>query len=86
MFGACRVGGETPPGQPPRRQRSVVRAILAYVRPIKIIVEKHDDGYVGYPIGMRGVVVGEAIPTTKHWPMFAQPFGVTSRRSALMRC
>jgi predicted RNase H-like HicB family nuclease len=36
-----------------------VRAILAIVRPIKIIVEKHDDGYVGYPIGMRGVVVGE---------------------------
>jgi predicted RNase H-like HicB family nuclease len=26
---------------------------------IKIIVEKHDDGYVGYPVGMRGVVVGE---------------------------
>ncbi|MEA2344136.1 MAG: hypothetical protein QOF63_2305, partial [Thermoanaerobaculia bacterium] len=47
------------PPPPPTRQRSVVRAILAYVRPIKIIVEKHDDGYVGYPIGMRGVVVGE---------------------------
>jgi predicted RNase H-like HicB family nuclease len=26
---------------------------------IEIIVEKHDDGYVGYPVGMRGVVVGE---------------------------
>jgi predicted RNase H-like HicB family nuclease len=26
---------------------------------IKIIVEKHDDGYIGYPVGMRGVVVGE---------------------------
>ena len=26
---------------------------------IKIIVEKHDDGYVAYPVGMRGVVVGE---------------------------
>jgi predicted RNase H-like HicB family nuclease len=26
---------------------------------IKIIVEKHEDGYVGYPVGMRGVVVGE---------------------------
>jgi len=59
MFGACRVGGETPPSQPPRRQRSVVRAILAILRPIKIIVEKHDDGYVGYPVGMRGAVVGE---------------------------
>ena len=26
---------------------------------IKIIVEKHDDGYVAYPVGMRGVVIGE---------------------------
>jgi predicted RNase H-like HicB family nuclease len=26
---------------------------------IKIVVEKHDDGYVAYPVGMRGVVVGE---------------------------
>jgi predicted RNase H-like HicB family nuclease len=26
---------------------------------IKIIVEKHDDGYVAYPLGLRGVVVGE---------------------------
>jgi len=26
---------------------------------IKIIVEKHKDGYVAYPIGMKGVVVGQ---------------------------
>jgi predicted RNase H-like HicB family nuclease len=26
---------------------------------IKIIIEKHKDGYVGYPIGMKGAVVGE---------------------------
>jgi predicted RNase H-like HicB family nuclease len=26
---------------------------------IKIVVEKHEDGYVAYPVGMRGVVVGE---------------------------
>ncbi|MGH9421874.1 MAG: type II toxin-antitoxin system HicB family antitoxin [Thermoanaerobaculia bacterium] len=26
---------------------------------IKIIVEKHEDGYVAYPVGMRGVVVGD---------------------------
>jgi predicted RNase H-like HicB family nuclease len=25
----------------------------------KIIVEKHPDGYVAYPLGLRGVVVGE---------------------------
>lgn len=26
---------------------------------IKIIVEKHPEGYVAYPIGFKGVVVGE---------------------------
>ena len=26
---------------------------------IKIIVEKHPDGYVAYPLGLSGVVVGE---------------------------
>ncbi len=26
---------------------------------IKIIVEKHSDGYVAYPLGVIGVVVGE---------------------------
>ncbi|MBW3564243.1 MAG: type II toxin-antitoxin system HicB family antitoxin [Acidobacteria bacterium] len=25
----------------------------------KIIVEKHDDGYVAYPVGLKGVVVGQ---------------------------
>ena len=29
------------------------------MRPIKIIVEKHADGYVAYPLGLQGVVVGE---------------------------
>jgi predicted RNase H-like HicB family nuclease len=29
------------------------------VRPLKIIVEKHADGYVAYPLGVKGVVVGE---------------------------
>jgi predicted RNase H-like HicB family nuclease len=29
------------------------------MRPIKIIVEKHPDGYVAYPLGVKGVVVGE---------------------------
>ena len=28
-------------------------------RQIKIIVEKHPEGYVAYPLGLRGVVVGE---------------------------
>ena len=25
----------------------------------KIIVEKHPDGYVAYPIGVRGIIVGQ---------------------------
>jgi predicted RNase H-like HicB family nuclease len=29
------------------------------MRQIKIIVEKHSDGYVAYPLGVKGVVVGE---------------------------
>lgn len=27
--------------------------------PLKIIIEKHPDGYVAYPLGMKGVIVGE---------------------------
>jgi len=29
------------------------------VRQFKIIVEKHPDGYVAYPLGLKGVVVGQ---------------------------
>lgn len=29
------------------------------VRQFKIIVEKHADGYVAYPLGMKGIVIGE---------------------------
>ena len=29
------------------------------VRQIKVVVEKHPDGYVAYPLGLKGVVVGE---------------------------
>jgi len=29
------------------------------IRQFKIIVEKHSDGYVAYPLGLKGVVVGE---------------------------
>jgi predicted RNase H-like HicB family nuclease len=28
-------------------------------RHLKIIIEKHSDGYVAYPLGLKGVVVGE---------------------------
>jgi predicted RNase H-like HicB family nuclease len=26
---------------------------------IKIIVEKNEDGYIAYPLGIKGIVVGE---------------------------
>lgn len=29
------------------------------MNPLKIIIEKHSDGYVAYPLGLKGVVVGE---------------------------
>ncbi len=29
------------------------------MRQIKIIVEKHPDTYMAYPIGLKGVVVGQ---------------------------
>ena len=28
-------------------------------RQFKIVVEKHPDGYIAYPLGLKGVVVGE---------------------------
>jgi predicted RNase H-like HicB family nuclease len=30
------------------------------MKQIKIIVEKHPDGYVAYPLGIKGVVVGQS--------------------------
>jgi predicted RNase H-like HicB family nuclease len=29
------------------------------MRYFKVIVEKHPDGYVAYPMGLKGVVIGE---------------------------
>src|SRR5437870_13271405 len=29
------------------------------VKHVKVIVEKHPDGYVAYPLGLKGVIVGE---------------------------
>ncbi len=28
-------------------------------RRVKIVIEKHADGYLAYPLGLEGVVVGE---------------------------
>lgn len=32
---------------------------MAVEKQYKVVVEKHADGYVAYPLGMRGVVVGQ---------------------------
>lgn len=29
------------------------------MRQIKIVIEKHSNGYVAYPLGVKGAVVGE---------------------------
>ena len=29
------------------------------MKQVKIIIEKHSDGYVAYPVGVKGIVVGE---------------------------
>ena len=29
------------------------------MRQFKVVVEKHTDGYVAYPLGLKGVVVGQ---------------------------
>lgn len=32
---------------------------VCVMKQIKIIIEKHSDGYVAYPVGIKGIVVGE---------------------------
>ncbi len=29
------------------------------MKSLKILIEKHTDGYVAYPLGLKGVVIGE---------------------------
>jgi len=33
--------------------------MIRVMKQIKVIVEKHEDGYVAYPLGLKGVVVAE---------------------------
>ena len=28
-------------------------------RQIKVIVERHEDGFVAYPVGLKGIIVGQ---------------------------
>ena len=39
--------------------RAMVDFRQSMMKQVKIIVEKHSDGYVAYPLGLKGVVVGE---------------------------
>lgn len=32
---------------------------MRMVKHVKLIVERHPDGYVAYPVNMKGVVVGQ---------------------------
>jgi hypothetical protein len=51
------------------------------IKQFKIVVEKHPDAYVAYPLGTKGVVVGKARLMTKPWPMSAPPSASTWSRS-----
>jgi predicted RNase H-like HicB family nuclease len=42
-----------------KRKKSTERKNRTTQAAVKIIVEKHSDGYVAYPLGLQGVVVGE---------------------------
>ena len=38
------------------------------MKTLKIIVEKHSDGYVAYPLGLQGAVVAEETsPVSELW-------------------
>ena len=52
---------------------------------VKIIVEKHRDGYVAYPLGLKGVVVGQGTRTTQPSTTYARPLLSTLRNSARRR-
>lgn len=59
------------------------------VHRVKIVVEKHDDGYVAYPLGIEGVVIGEgdsyeeAVADVKSaLAVYAETFGVDSLETA----
>lgn len=41
------------------KQKSNRKSKPAPTEALKIIVEKHADGYVAYPLGLKGVVVGQ---------------------------
>jgi predicted RNase H-like HicB family nuclease len=42
-----------------RDRRGIVRGEEHRMKQVKVIIEEHPDGYVAYPVGVKGVVVGE---------------------------
>ena len=43
------------------------------MKQVKVIIEKHPDGYVAYPVGIKGVVVVRAIRTKMHCGTSSRP-------------
>ena len=48
------------------------------MKSIKIIVEKHPDGYIAYPLGIEGVVIGEG--DSYQEPAFLTKSAITNPR------
>lgn len=42
-----------------RHRRTLLNSSGNTMKTLKFIVEKHPDGYIAYPLGLKGVVVGE---------------------------
>ena len=52
-------------------------------RAVKIVVEKHSDGYVAYPLGVQGVVVGEGAITMQFFEISEDVLNVIEGVGAL---
>ena len=44
---------------PGQGDRGMLAGKEKVMKQVKVIIEKHPDGYVAYPVGVKGVVVGE---------------------------
>lgn len=47
------------PGEPPSRFTIRFDCILPPMTQVTVIVEEHEDGFVAYPVGLKGVVVAQ---------------------------
>jgi hypothetical protein len=53
------------------------------MRQFKVIVEKHPDGYVAYPLGLKGIVVGEGDTYEEALTDVTTPYGYKPRASGM---